>query len=46
MPKQNHFTGATLAEAVRNATGAYRKTNALKRSPFVVIYEPILIVRN
>ena len=30
MPKQNHFKGATLAEAVRNAMAAYRKTGALE----------------
>ena len=34
MPKQNHFSGATLAEAMRNATGAYRKTNAPEAKSF------------
>lgn len=30
MPKQNHFSGATLAEAVRNATAAYRRESVLE----------------
>ncbi len=29
MPKQNHFSGATLAEAVINATAAYRRRGPL-----------------
>ncbi|WP_133162298.1 hypothetical protein [Hyphococcus luteus] len=34
MPKQNHFSGASLAEAVMNATAAYREENVLEAKSY------------